>query len=102
MVGDLTGYVASTFYRGVAYIHIPTTLLAMVDSSIGGKTGVNTPLGKNLVGTFYNPKSVFSDLHFLKSLPRRELSNGMAEIIKAAIIRDEELFSLLERDAALV
>ncbi|KAL6059567.1 3-dehydroquinate dehydratase (3-dehydroquinase) [Balamuthia mandrillaris] len=96
VVGDLTGFVASTYMRGVPFVQVPTTLLAMVDSSIGGKTGVNTEAGKNLIGAFHHPVAVFIDLTFLKTLPKREFSNGMAEIIKAGVIRDPNLFQLLE------
>lgn len=88
VVGDLVGYVASTFMRGIPYIQIPTTLLSMVDSSIGGKTAIDTPHGKNLIGTFWQPKRIYMDLSVLQTLPRREISNGMAEIIKVKKINN--------------
>lgn len=95
VVGDLAGFVASIYLRGVPFIQIPTTLLAMVDSSVGGKTGVNLPEGKNLVGAFYQPDLVIIDLDFLKTLPAREFSAGMAEVIKYGIIADRPLFDSL-------
>ena len=95
VVGDLAGFVASTYMRGIDYIQIPTTVLSMVDSSIGSKTAINTEDGKNLIGTFYNPKGVFIDLNFLDTLSDKEFRNGLAEVIKSAIIRDRELFDLL-------
>ena len=98
VVGDLTGYVAATYMRGVPFIQIPTSLLACVDSSIGGKTGIDVPSGKNLIGAFHNPHAVYIDLTLLKTLPRREFINGMAEIIKAGAIYSEELFELLEME----
>lgn len=82
VIGDLVGYVASTFMRGVPFVQIPTTLLAMVDSSIGGKTAIDTPHGKNLIGTFWQPKRIYLDLSVLGTLPQREIANGMAEVIK--------------------
>jgi 3-dehydroquinate synthase len=96
VVGDITGFVASVFMRGVPYIQIPTTLVAQVDSSIGGKTGVDLPHGKNLLGTFYQPRAVFADLNFLDTLPEKEFNNGLAEIIKYGIIDDEKMFRALE------
>lgn len=96
VIGDLGGYVASTYFRGIPYIQIPTTLLAMVDSSIGGKTAINIPAGKNLVGSFYQPQKVYIDTKFLDTLPDQELKAGMAEVIKIAAICDETLFSYLE------
>ncbi|MBI3052281.1 3-dehydroquinate synthase [Candidatus Woesearchaeota archaeon] len=98
VVGDLAGFVAATYCRGVPYIHVPTTLLSMVDSSIGGKTGVDTRHGKNLIGAFWQPKAVFSDLDFLETLPAREMGSGLAECIKHAMIADKKLFEYLERD----
>ena len=95
VVGDMAGFVAGTYKRGIKFIQIPTSLLAQVDSSIGGKTGVNHALGKNLIGMFYQPSAVLIDPLALKTLPRREFSNGMAEVIKAAIIKDAKLFKLL-------
>ncbi|MDI6741738.1 MAG: 3-dehydroquinate synthase [Smithella sp.] len=96
VVGDIAGFVASIFMRGVPCIQIPTTLVAQVDSSIGGKTGVDLSHGKNLLGTFYQPTAVFADLHFLKTLPEKEFNNGLAEIIKYGIIDDEKMFCSLE------
>lgn len=97
VIGDLSGFVASIYKRGVPYIQIPTTLLAQVDSSIGGKTAVDLPTGKNLVGAFYQPKLVFSELMFLKTLSRRQIQAGLAEVIKYGIIKDPKLFVYLER-----
>ncbi|KAK9709814.1 3-dehydroquinate dehydratase (3-dehydroquinase), partial [Basidiobolus ranarum] len=99
VIGDLVGFVASTFMRGVPFIQIPTTLLAMVDSSIGGKTAIDTPHGKNLIGAFWQPKRIFLDLSFLQTLPEREFVNGMAEVIKTAAIWSESDFTLLENGA---
>ncbi|OQR86371.1 pentafunctional AROM polypeptide [Achlya hypogyna] len=96
VVGDLAGYVAATYMRGVAFVQIPTSLLACVDSSIGGKTGIDVEAGKNLIGAFHQPKRVIVDLSLLATLPKRELINGMAEVIKAGAIFSEPLFSLLE------
>jgi shikimate kinase/3-dehydroquinate synthase len=96
VIGDLGGFVASAYMRGLRLIHIPTTLLAMVDSSIGGKTGVNHAAVKNLVGAFYQPAAVISDVRLLRSLPDRELRSGLAEVIKAAVIGDGALFAFLE------
>jgi 3-dehydroquinate synthase len=99
MVGDLTGFAAATFLRGIAFVQVPTTLLAMVDASVGGKTGVNLPEGKNLVGAFHQPRLVVIDPDTLRSLPPRELSAGFAEVVKHAAIWDADLFARLERDA---
>jgi 3-dehydroquinate synthase len=96
VVGDLAGFVAATVLRGVALVQLPTTLLAMVDSALGGKTGVNHPLGKNLIGAFHQPRLVLSDTNTLATLPPRELRAGWAEVIKHAVIRDAGLFGLLE------
>ncbi|CAO3673050.1 unnamed protein product [Rhizopus stolonifer] len=96
VIGDLVGYVAATFMRGVPFVQIPTTLLAMVDSSIGGKTAIDVPAGKNLIGAFWQPKRIFIDVNFLTTLPEREFSNGMAELIKTAAISNEEDFNKLE------
>ncbi|KAJ3017497.1 3-dehydroquinate dehydratase (3-dehydroquinase) [Thoreauomyces humboldtii] len=96
VIGDLIGFVAATFMRGVPFVQIPTSLLAMVDSSIGGKTAVDTPHGKNLVGAFHQPQRIFIDLEYLKTLPVREFVNGLGEIIKTAAIWVEEDFDLLE------
>lgn len=98
VVGDLAGFVAATYLRGIQFVQIPTTLLAQVDSSVGGKTGVNLRAGKNLVGAFYQPRLVLCDLDSLKSLPEREFRAGLAEVIKYGIIYDEGLFAQLERD----
>lgn len=96
VVGDMVGFVASVFMRSIPYIQVPTSLLAQVDSSIGGKTAIDLPLGKNLLGTFYQPQAVFSDLSYLATLPEAEFNNGLAEIIKYAIIDDEKMFQMLE------
>ena len=96
VIGDISGFVASTVLRGVRLIHFPTTLLAQVDSSIGGKTGVNTIHGKNLVGTFYQPKLVVCDIDFLSTLPKREILSGYAEVIKYSILSDKEFFFWLK------
>lgn len=96
VVGDLAGFVAATVLRGIALVHLPTTLLAMVDSAIGGKTGVNHPLGKNLIGAFHQPRLVLADTATLATLPPRELRAGWAEVIKHAVIRDADLFTHLE------
>jgi 3-dehydroquinate synthase len=92
VVGDIAGFVAATYLRGINFVQIPTTLLAMVDSSVGGKTGVNLPEGKNLVGAFHQPKLVVADLDTLATLPKREFAAGMAEVIKYGLIRDRALF----------
>ncbi|MDG6923643.1 MAG: 3-dehydroquinate synthase, partial [Nitrososphaerota archaeon] len=92
VVGDLSGFVASIFKRGVRFVQVPTTLLAQVDSSIGGKTGVDTNWGKNQLGTFYQPSAVIIDPTTLDTLPQKELINGLAEIIKSAIISDRKMF----------
>jgi len=96
VIGDLTGYAAATYLRGVPFIQIPTTLLSQVDSSVGGKTGINHPLGKNMIGAFYQPQVVLADIDTLKTLPAREFSAGMAEVIKYGLIRDVQFFSWLE------
>lgn len=96
VVGDLTGFAAATLLRGIPYVQIPTTLLAQVDSSVGGKTAVNLPNGKNLVGAFYQPKSVIIDTECLKSLPPEVLADGMAEVIKYGAIADAKLFDMLK------
>src|ERR1043165_220068 len=97
VVGDLAGFVAATYLRGIEFIQAPPTLLAQVDSSVGGKVGVNLKAGKNLVGSFYQPRLVLCDLDVLKTLPQREFRAGMAEVIKYGIIYDAELFRRLER-----
>jgi len=96
VIGDLTGYAAATFLRGVPFIQIPTTLLSQVDSSVGGKTGINHPLGKNMIGAFYQPQVVLADIDTLNTLPPREFSAGMAEVIKYGLMRDAEFFDWLE------
>ncbi|MFA5928281.1 MAG: 3-dehydroquinate synthase [Candidatus Margulisiibacteriota bacterium] len=97
VVGDIVGFVAATYLRGINYIQMPTTLLSQVDSSVGGKTGVNLPAGKNLVGCFYQPKLVLIDLNTLSSLPAREFRTGMAEVIKYGMIKSPKLFARLEK-----
>lgn len=96
IVGDITGFAAASFMRGVNFIQIPTTLLAQVDSSVGGKTGVNHPLGKNMIGAFYQPRCVLADVDVLKTLPSRELSAGLAEVIKYGFIADKVFLNWLE------
>ena len=98
VVGDLAGFLAATYLRGVSFVQVPTTLLAQVDSSVGGKVGVNLKSGKNLVGAFYQPRLVLCDLDTLKTLPDREFRAGLAEVIKYGIIFDAKLFARLERD----
>ncbi|KAJ7267449.1 Shikimate dehydrogenase [Mycena rebaudengoi] len=100
VIGDLVGFVAATFMRGVRVVQIPTTLLAMVDSSVGGKTAVDTPHGKNLIGAFWQPQYIFIDAAFLETLPSREFSNGMAEVVKTAAIWNEDEFANLESRSA--
>ncbi|MDY7023898.1 MAG: 3-dehydroquinate synthase, partial [Cyanobacteriota bacterium] len=97
IVGDMTGFAASTWLRGISVVQVPTSLLAMVDASIGGKTGVNHPQGKNLIGAFHQPKKVIIDPLVLKTLPEREFQAGMAEVIKYGVIWDAELFTHLEQ-----
>ncbi|EAY2232481.1 3-dehydroquinate synthase [Salmonella enterica] len=96
VIGDLTGFAAASYQRGVRFIQVPTTLLSQVDSSVGGKTAVNHPLGKNMIGAFYQPASVVVDLDCLKTLPARELASGLAEVIKYGIILDADFFTWLE------
>ena len=96
VIGDISGFVAAIYHRGIPHVQIPTTLLAMVDSSIGGKTGVDTRDGKNLIGVFHHPSLVIDDLDVLKTLPRREFNQGFAEIIKHAIIADTRMFRILQ------
>ncbi|KAJ2960251.1 hypothetical protein NQZ79_g4398 [Umbelopsis isabellina] len=97
VIGDLVGFVAATFMRGIPFVQVPSTLLAMVDSSIGGKTAIDTPHGKNLIGAFWQPKRIYMNLSFLSTLPKREFINGMAEVIKTACIWDEQDFVKLEQ-----
>ena len=99
VVGDLAGFAAATFMRGINLIQIPTTLLAQVDSSVGGKTAVNHALGKNLIGAFHQPRAVFIDLKFLEHLPEREIKSGLGEVVKYGVISDEKFFSFLEDNA---
>ncbi|KAG6336226.1 hypothetical protein ID866_2877 [Astraeus odoratus] len=101
VIGDLVGFVAATFMRGVRVVQVPTSLLSMVDSAVGGKTAIDTPLGKNLIGAFWQPSYIFVDAAFLRTLPLRELANGLAEVIKVtAAIWDEAAFALLEANSA--
>ncbi|KAF2832538.1 Shikimate dehydrogenase [Ophiobolus disseminans] len=99
VIGDMIGYVAATYMRGIKFVNVPTTLLAMVDSSIGGKTAIDVPAGKNLVGAFWQPQRIYIDLQFLETLPKREVINGMAEVVKTAAIWNEEEFTTLEGNA---
>src|SRR5206468_6248891 len=96
VIGDISGFVAAIYHRGIPHIQIPTTLLAMVDSSIGGKTGVNTNDGKNLLGVIHQPSLVIDDVDVLKTLPRREFNQGFAEVIKHAVIADPKMFKTLQ------
>ena len=98
VIGDMSGFAASIFLRGIDFIQIPTTLLSMVDSSVGGKTGINNKYGKNLIGAFYQPEIVYIDPYFLSTLPKREFSAGMAEVIKMAVMFDKEFFEKLEKN----
>lgn len=100
VTGDLTGFLASAFMRGIPFVQVPTTLLAQVDSSVGGKTGVDIPEGKNLVGAFYQPKAVYIDISVLRSLPKEELLGGLAEVIKYGVIRDARFFEFLSVNMA--
>lgn len=102
VVGDLAGFIAATYMRGVPFLQVPTSLLAQVDSSVGGKVAVNHPLGKNLIGAFYQPEGVFMDLACLDSLPQRELCTGLGEIVKYGVIYDEGFFRYLEAQAERV
>ena len=99
VIGDLAGFCAAIYQRGIDFVQVPTTLLSMVDSSVGGKTGVNHPRGKNLIGAFHQPRAVIADLDSLKTLPRRELSAGAAEVIKYGMLGDAAFFAELERGA---
>jgi 3-dehydroquinate synthase len=102
IVGDVGGFTAAIFMRGIPYVQVPTTFLAQVDSSVGGKTGVNLPEGKNLVGSFYQPRAVFADIGVLGTLPDRELRAGLMESVKAGIIRDRALVRFMEQNADAV
>lgn len=102
VVGDLAGFTASVYKRGIPYVQVPTTLLSQIDSSIGGKTAIDLSAGKNLVGAFYQPRLVFSDIAFLKKLPEKELVSGLAESIKYGIIKSPSLFSFLENNYAKI
>lgn len=99
VIGDMTGFAAATYQRGVDFIQIPTTLLSQVDSSVGGKTGVNHPLGKNMIGAFYQPKSVLIDTKSLETLPEREIAAGLAEVVKYALLGDESFLAWIEAHA---
>ncbi|WP_299256472.1 3-dehydroquinate synthase [uncultured Kushneria sp.] len=100
VTGDMTGFAAASYQRGIAFIQIPTTLLAQVDSSVGGKTGVNHPRGKNMIGAFHQPRAVIVDTDTLRTLPARELTAGLAEVIKYGLIRDEAFLTWLENNMA--
>ncbi|WP_182187353.1 3-dehydroquinate synthase [Pectinatus frisingensis] len=96
VVGDITGFIAATYMRGVPFVQIPTSLLAYVDSSVGGKVAINHSMGKNLIGAFYQPEAVFIDLDMIKTMPNREISTGLAEVIKYGLIYDKEFFAYIE------
>jgi 3-dehydroquinate synthase len=100
VIGDIAGFAAATYQRGVQYVQVPTTLLAQVDSSVGGKTAINHPLGKNMIGAFHQPRLVLADMDTLKTLPERELRSGLAEVIKHGLIRDAAFFAWLEANIA--
>ncbi|HMN04065.1 MULTISPECIES: 3-dehydroquinate synthase [Geobacter] len=100
VVGDLAGYAAATYLRGIPFVQVPTTLLAQVDSSVGGKTGINHPLGKNLIGAFHQPRAVLIDVDTLATLPRREYLGGLAEVIKYGVVLDGEFFAFLEQNVS--
>jgi len=100
VIGDLTGFAAATYLRGIPFVQVPTTLLAQVDSSVGGKTGVNHPQGKNLIGAFYQPRHVHIDVGLLATLPSREYAAGLAEVVKYGVIRDAAFFNWLEHERA--
>ncbi len=102
MIGDLTGFLAAIYMRGIRYIQVPTTALAQIDSSVGGKTGANLAAGKNLIGAFHHPIAVFADIDTLATLPARELRAGLQESVKAGIIRNPELFTYMEQQAAAI
>ena len=98
VIGDMTGFAASCYQRGVDFIQVPTTLLSQVDSSVGGKTAVNHPMGKNMIGAFYQPKAVIADISVLKTLPQRELSAGIAEVVKYGLICNREFYQWLDHN----
>ncbi|WP_323121895.1 3-dehydroquinate synthase [Burkholderia alba] len=100
VVGDMTGFAAACYMRGVPFIQVPTTLLSQVDSSVGGKTGINHPLGKNMIGAFYQPQAVIADIGVLRTLPERELAAGLAEVIKTGAIADADFFDWIEANVA--
>jgi 3-dehydroquinate synthase len=102
IVGDVGGFLAAVFMRGIPYVQVPTTFLSQVDSSVGGKTGVNLPEGKNLVGSFHQPRAVFADIGVLGTLPERELRAGLMESVKAGIIRDRALVRFMEENAPAI
>jgi 3-dehydroquinate synthase len=102
VIGDLAGFVAASFTRGLAFIQVPTTLLAQVDSSVGGKVGVNLAGGKNMVGAFWQPRGVLIDVDTLKTLPDREFRAGLAEVVKYGVIQDADFFAYLEQNASAV
>lgn len=102
VIGDITGFAAACYQRGINFIQIPTTLLSQVDSSVGGKTAINHPLGKNMVGAFYQPKAVFIDINSLETLPAREFNAGMAEVIKYGILGDKYFFEWLEKNISTI
>ena len=102
ITGDISGFAASIFKRGIQFVNMPTTLLSQVDSSIGGKTGINTKYGKNLIGAFYQPSLVISDINFLKTLPKREVICGYGEILKHALIADKKFFKYLDKNGAKI
>ena len=102
VIGDMTGFLAATYMRGIRYVQVPTTALAQIDSSIGGKTGVNLAAGKNLAGAFYHPLAVYADIDVLKTLPATELRAGLQEAVKAGIIRDRALFDFMDTQSAAV
>ncbi|MBW4026944.1 MAG: 3-dehydroquinate synthase [Acidobacteria bacterium] len=102
IVGDVGGFLAAIYMRGIDYVQLPTTLLSQVDSSVGGKTGVNLTTGKNLIGSFHHPRAVYADIDVLNTLPDRELRAGLMESVKAGIIRDARLFSYMEKNAARI
>lgn len=98
VIGDMTGFAAASYMRGIRFIQVPTTLLSQVDSSVGGKTGINHPLGKNMIGAFYQPQAVIADLDTLKTLPPKELAAGLAEVVKHGAIADADFFSWMEKN----